>query len=123
VSKELRPSLLRRIGNSWRARGRKAAGIDVTRDGFAVKNRRVRMDMRWEDVTQIDCGVRDHIALDLFFATFYAGTTKVTVDELDDGFRGFENAVFDHWPNLREPWIALQCGPLHHPQFQTLWRR
>jgi hypothetical protein len=117
------PSRWRRIRNTWFARGKKPAAIDITPEGFLYKLRRRETAVRWDDVTQIDVGTRDLLAFDLFFAVFHIAKTKVMIDEYDDGFRGLESAVFERWPELRERWIALQCGPLHQPQYETLWPR
>jgi hypothetical protein len=123
VSETLRPSLLRRIGNSWRDRNKKSGTIDLLPDGFVFTRRRRSVTMRWDDVTQIDAGVRDGFTLDLFFAVIHANGAKLRLDEVDDGFRLIEGAVLERWPQLRERWVALQCGPAHQPQYETLWRR
>ncbi len=119
----VQPSRWRRIANTWRARGKKPAAVDIGTEGFVYKLRRKEVAVRWDDVTRIDAGTRDLLAFDLFFVVFHTAKTRLTIDEYDDGFRGLENAVFERWPQLRERWIALQCAPLHHPQFETLWRR
>lgn len=123
MSTALRPSLWRRIGNSWRARGGKLGTVDVTQEGLAATAGRRTKEMRWNDVVRIDCGTRDTVTMDVFFVVLHSASAKITVDELADGFRVFEHAMFEHWPQLRERWIALQCGPLHQPQFETLWQR
>jgi hypothetical protein len=123
VSESLRPSLLRRIGNSWRDRSKKSGTIDLLPDGFVFAQLRQTSTVRWDDLTQIDAGVRDGLALDLFFVIVHANGTKVRLDEIDDGFRLVEVAVLERWPQLRERWVALQCGPAHQPQYETLWRR
>ncbi|MGH6877515.1 MAG: hypothetical protein ACREHV_09090 [Rhizomicrobium sp.] len=79
--------------------------------------------MRWDDIVRIDCGTRDTLSMDLFFVVFRAAATKVTIDEFADGFRTLEHAVLQRWPLMRERWVALQCGPLHQPQLETLWQR
>jgi hypothetical protein len=123
VSAALRPSLWRRIGNSWRDRGRKPGTVDVTPEGMAATVGRRKTEMRWNDIIRIDCGTRDTMSMDVFFVVLHTVSAKVTVDELADGFRVFEHAMFERWPQLRERWVALQCGPLHQPQFETLWQR
>jgi hypothetical protein len=123
VSETVQPSLWRRIRNSWLTRRKKPVTVDVTPQGLVVTNGRRETRIGWSDITRIDCGTRDTIAMDLFFVVLHTAAAKVTIDEYADGFRVFEFAMFDHWPQLRERWIALQCGPLHQPQFETLWRR
>jgi hypothetical protein len=123
VSAGVQPSLWRRIGNSWMARGRKPGAIDLNPEGFRFTKLRRETDVRWSDVVQIDCGTRDTLSIDLFFVVFHTENGNVTIDEYDDGFHPLEGAVLAHWPRIRERWIALQCGPLHQPQFETLWRR
>lgn len=123
MSANVQPSLWRRIGNSWRTRGRKPGAVDLTQDGFRFTQKRCTIDIRWNDVVQIDCGTRDTISIDLFFVVFHTADAKVTIDEYDDGFHPLEQAVLARWPQIRERWIALQCGPLHQPQHETLWCR
>ena len=123
MSSNLKPSLWRRIRNSWRRRRQKPGGIDLLTDGFLVTRGRHKVDVRWDDIVQIDGGVRDTLTLDLLFAVFRTPTQSVTVDEIDDGFPGFESAIFERWPTIRERWVQLQCGPLHQPKYETLWQR
>ena len=123
MSAVLRPSLWRRIGNSWRGRGKKPGTIDVTADGLVASDGRRSTTLRWNDIVRIDCGTRDTINIDLFYVVMQTASAKVTIDEFADGFRVFENAIFERWPQLRERWVAVQCGPLHQPQFETLWQR
>jgi hypothetical protein len=123
VSANVQPSLWRRIGNSWRARGRKPGTIDLTPDGFRFARNRRGTGIRWDDVVQIDCGTSDTISIDLFFVVFHTAAVKVTIDEYDDGFHPLENAALARWPQIRERWIGLQCGPLHQPQYETLWHQ
>jgi hypothetical protein len=111
------------MGNSWRARGRKSGAVDVTPEGVAFTRSRRTQQILWDDVVRIDCGTHDTLSIDLFFAVFHTAGTKLMIDEYDDGFHPLENAVFARWPQIREQWIALQCGPLHQPQYETLWRR
>jgi hypothetical protein len=119
----LRPSLLRRIGNSWRDRKKKSATIDIVADGFIYTKSRAAMTVRWDDITRIDAGLRDGISFDLLYTVLHTKETQHRIDELDDGFRLFENAVLDRWPALRERWVAMQCGPAHQPRYETLWQR
>lgn len=123
MSTTLQPSLWRRMGNSWRNRGKRPGTVDVTPDGVSATERRRTKVIRWNDVVRIDCGTRDTISMDVFFVVLHGASTKVTIDELADGFRTFEHAVFERWPQLRERWVAIQCGPLHQPQYETLWQR
>lgn len=123
MSIDLKPSLWRRIKNSWRMRGQKPGAIDLLTDGFLVTRGRQKTDIRWDDVVQIDGGVRDTLSLDLLFAVFRTVAGGVTVDEFDDGFRTFESALFERWPTIRDRWVQLQCGPLHQPKYETLWQR
>jgi hypothetical protein len=123
VSATARPSLFRRIGNSWRSRGKSLGTVDVTSDGVAATENRRTTSLRWSDIVRIDCGTRDTITMDVFYVVLHSASVKITIDEFADGFRVFENAMFEHWPELRERWVALQCGPLHQPQLETLWRR
>ena len=123
MSAALRPSLWRRIGNSWQRRGKKPGTVDVTAEGVAATEGRRTKEIRWNDIVRIDCGTRDTISIDLFFVVLHSASAKVTIDEYADGFRVFENAMFERWPQLRERWVAIQCGPLHQPQYETLWQK
>lgn len=123
MTAKAKPSLWRRISNSWRAKRRKSGAIDVLADGFVFTRSGRRQKIGWDEVVQIDGGTRDTISIDLFFAVFHTARGKLALDEYDDGFHPFETAVFARWPQIREQWIALQCGPLHQPQALTLWRR
>jgi hypothetical protein len=76
-------------------RGRKPGGIDVLTDGFLVARGRRKTEVRWDDVVQIDGGVRDTLSLDILFAVFRTSGKSVTINEFDDGFRTFEGALFD----------------------------
>lgn len=105
-------------------RRKKPGAIDLLTDGFLLTHGRRKIDVRWDDVVQVDGGVRDTLSLDLLFAVFRTSAGAViTVDETDDGFRTFESAVFERWPTIRERWVQLQCGPLHQPKYETLWQR
>lgn len=123
MGERLKPSLWRRIKNSWRIRGRKPGAIDLFTGGFLVTQGRQKTDVRWDDLMQIDGGIRDTLSIDLLFAVFRTPDKSVTIDEFDDGFRAFESALFERWPMVRERWVALQCGPLHQPKYETLWQR
>ena len=123
MSTALRPSLLRRIGNSWRGRKQNHGAVDLSPDGLAFMQDRRTRKIRWDDVIRIDAGTRDTLTIDMFFAVFRTANAEVTVDEFADGFRVLEEVVFERWPQLRERWVALQCGPLHQPQYETLWQR
>jgi hypothetical protein len=109
--------------NSWAMRGRKPGGIDVLADGFLVARGRRKTEVRWDDVVQIDGGVRDTLSLDILFAVFRTLGKSVTINEFDDGFRTFEGALFERWPMIRDRWVQLQCGPLHQPKYEILWQR
>ncbi|HEX9158973.1 MAG TPA: hypothetical protein VF835_01995 [Rhizomicrobium sp.] len=123
MSSNPKPSLWRRIRNSWAVRSRKPGGIDLLTDGFLVTRGRHKADVRWDEVVQIDGGIRDTLSLDFLFVVFRTAGSRVMVDEFDDGFRTFESTVFERWPTIRERWVQLQCGPLHQPKYETLWQR
>lgn len=118
-----KPSLWRRLKNSWDMRGRKPGAVDLLADGFLVTRGRRKTDVRWDDVQQIDGGIRDTLSIDWLFTVFRTSSQSIRIEELDDGFRAFESAVFERWPMVRDRWVALQCGPLHQPKYETLWQR
>lgn len=117
------PSLWRRARNSWQTRGKKPGTVDSTQDGFVFTQGRRSIPIQWDDVTRIDAGTRDNISIDLFFVILHTHAETVTIDEFDDGFQHVEQTVFARWPEVRERWVALQCGPLHQPQHETLWQK
>ena len=123
MSATLRPSLWRRIGNSWRARSRKPGAVDVTPDEVIFSRGRASTRIRWDDVVRIDAGVRDSLSIDLFFVAIHSKDAKMTIDEFDDGFRVLENAILERWPQVRARFVALQCGAPHQPFHETLWQR
>ena len=123
MNAKLRPSLWRRIKHSWKMRGRKPGAIDLLTNGFLVTQGRHKTDVRWDDIVQIDGGIRDTLSIDLLFAVFRTPTKSVTIDEFDDGFRTFESVIFERWPTIRDRWVQLQCGPLHQPKYETLWQQ
>ena len=119
----LKSSLLRRVRNSWSMRGKKPGAVDLLTDGFLFTKGRRKTGIRWDDVVQIDGGICDTLSIDLLFAVFRTAGQTVRIDEVDDGFRVFEGAIFERWPMIRDRWVALQCGPLHQPKYETLWQR
>lgn len=123
MSGALQPSWWRRIGNSWRARGKTPGTVDVTPDAVTTTEKRHTKEIRWNDIVRIDCGTRDTISMDVFFVVLHSVSAKIAIDEFADGFRVFEHAIFERWPQIRERWVAVQCGPLHQPQYETLWQR
>jgi hypothetical protein len=126
VSGPSRPSLFRRFVNSLRAWPRGTFGtLDIIPNGFVFTRRNVPVQIFWKDVTRIDAGTRDYLTVDLFYVIVHTAVEadRVLIDEMIDGFRQFEQEVFNRWPRIRPRWLALQASPLHVPQFETLWRR
>lgn len=120
----LKPSLWRRIANSWRhSRRRVSHTIDLTTDGFIFSRRTREQPMKWAEVDRIDAGILDCITFDVLYFRLFAGTSTIYIEELDEGFRQFENAVFEHWPQIRDKWEELSRADLHQAQVHTLWRR
>ena len=115
---------MRRIGNSIRlSRRKRGATIDLTADGFVFTQRRKTVDVRWEEISRIDAGVRDHITFDTFYIVVFAGGRNLVIEELDDGFRQLEFAIHERWPQIRERWLQLLSVPLHQAHYETLWKR
>lgn len=120
----LKPSLWRRIVNTWRHSRRKLSHtIDLTPDGFVFSALGRETAMKWSDIDRIDAGVRDCLTYDVLYFQIYAGKTTVYIEELDDGFRQFENAVLEHWPQIRAKWEELSRAEAFQAQHHTLWRR
>jgi hypothetical protein len=124
VSDGPRPSFLRRIRNSWSAWLRGSYGtLDLAPDGFVYTRNRVTVRVVWDDIVQIDAGVRDLLTADLFYVVPHTASGMVTIDEIVDGFRQLENEMFERWPQIRERWTSLYNGPPSQPCHATLWRR
>jgi len=120
----LRPSLLRRIANSIRlSRRKRGSTVDVTANGFVYSQGRRTVDVRWDDISQIDAGVRDYMTFDTFYIVVFAREKKLIIEELDDGFRQLEFAIHERWPQTRERWLQLLSVPLHQAHYETLWKR
>jgi len=118
-----RPSLWRRLMHSVQAWPRTTFGtLDLIPDGFEFTPRNVPIRILWRDITRIEAGMRDYLTVDLFFAVIRTAHKTVTIDELVDGFRHLETGVFEHWPQIRDRWLALQGTPHHQPQFEALWQ-
>jgi hypothetical protein len=119
-----KPSLWRRIVNTRRHNRRKrGCAIDLAPDGFVFTLRWRGTTMRWTDITRIDAGVRNCLAFDVAYVVLFAGNASVLIEESDDGFRQFEYALFEHWPQIRARWDAILKAPSFEVQHETLWRR
>jgi hypothetical protein len=120
----LRPSLFRRIANSVRlSRRKRGATVDVTANGFVYSQGRKSIEVPWDDISQIDAGVRDYVTFDTFYIVVFAREKKLVIEELDDGFRQLEFAIHERWPQTRERWLQLLSVPLHQAHYETLWKR
>ncbi len=118
------PSLWRRIGNSWRQWRRGSVGtLDLVPDGFVYTRNRATVRVLWNDIVQIDAGVRDLLTSDLFYVVLHAGSGAVAIDEIVDGYRQIEHEMFERWPQIRQRWTELYTGPPHQPRLETLWHR
>lgn len=118
------PSFFRRVRNTLtHSRRRHIATIDVSQDGFLFTFHKRETHILWADVERIDVGVRDYFSFDALYVVLFAKKGKLEIDELDDGFQPFENALFERWPQIREGWIKLLAGNPRQPQHATLWRQ
>lgn len=121
MSESLRPSLLRRLCNSWRLWRRGVYGtIDLIPDGFVYTRKRRSARILWNDVKRIDAGVLDLLTSDLFYVVVHTASENFRIEEIVDGFRQLENAIFERWPQIQEPWTALYKAPASQPRFETL---
>ena len=120
----VKASLWQRIVNTWRHNRRKRGyAIDMRPDGFIFTARRRATAMNWSDVTRIDIGLRACLTFDVFYVQIFTGNTSVYIEELDDGFRQFEFAMFERWPQIRPLWQELlKVGP-SRAQHHTVWQR
>jgi hypothetical protein len=96
--------------------------LDLIPDGFEFTQGGKPQRILWHEIVRIDAGMRDYLTVDLFYAVIHTARAQVTIDELVDGFRQFEQRVFDGWPQTRTQWLSLQATALHHPRFETLWQ-
>lgn len=124
MTSKIRPSLARRIGNSLRlTKRRRGATIDMTADGFVFTIGRKATQVRWDEITQIDGGVRDFISYDTFYVVIHADKVRLTIEEFNDGFRQLESTIFERWPRIKDRWQRLFSLPLHQAHYEVLWRR
>jgi len=118
------PSLMRRARNTLlRPPSRRHGVIDVVGEGFVLTVRKRERTVRWADITQIDAGIRDYLNFDGLYVHMFVVGVALEIDELDDGFRQFEAALFERWPQIRDPLNSLLAGNPHEPQHKMLWRR
>jgi hypothetical protein len=118
------PSFWRRVRNTLNhSRRKRMATIDLAPDGFLLTFRKRERRMRWADIDRIDAGIRDYFSFDGLYVVLFTAKTKLEIDELDDGFQPFENALFERWPQIRDDWNKLLIGNPREPQHATLWRR
>ncbi len=121
---DLRPSLWRRIVNTWRHNRRnRGYAIDLSADGFVFTIRRRKTPIRWSDITRIDIGLRDCLTFDVFYVEIFTDAASVFVEELDDGFRQFEFSLFQRWPQIRPQWETLLKADASRAQHHTVWQR
>jgi hypothetical protein len=78
----LKSSLLRRVSNSIRlSRRKRAATVDLTANGFVWSQGRKSVELSWDDISQIDAGVRDYITFDSFYIVIFAREKKLVIEE------------------------------------------
>jgi hypothetical protein len=106
-----------------RERSKKPGTVDIVPEGLVVTRGNASTTIRWDDVVEIDGGVRDNLSIDLFFVVIHTKDAKATIDEFNDGFRALENAILERWPGVRDRFVALQCGNPQHPLYEVLWRK
>lgn len=118
-----RASLWLRLINTWRHTRRKGGYvIDMMTDGFVFRAKRRETEMKWAHITRIDAGIRNCLTMDVVYVQVFTHQATVYIEELDDGFRQFEFALFEHWPQIRARWEEfLKSGP-HEKRHETLWR-
>lgn len=104
-------------------RGKRNAAIDMTSDGFVVTLNRKSTTIRWEDISEIDAGVRDFLTYDTFYIVVFVGKARITIEEFDDGFRQLEFTMLERWPGIKERWQQLFSMPLHQAHYEVLWHR
>ncbi|HTW33331.1 MAG TPA: hypothetical protein VMD53_01845 [Rhizomicrobium sp.] len=118
-----RASLWQRLLNTWRHNRRKRGyAIDIVPDGFVFRAKQRRTEMKWDQITRIDAGVRCCLTFDYLYVQMFTHQATVYIEELDDGFRQFEYSMFERWPAIRARWDELLKGALHVPKHETLWR-
>jgi hypothetical protein len=110
--------------NSLRyTRRKRRATVDLTKDGFVFSTARTSIEIKWNDIDEIDAGVRDFITYDTFYVVIFANGGSLTVEEFHDGFRQLEHSILERWPQIKERWQKLFGLPLHDVQYEVLWRR
>lgn len=118
-----RASFWQRLVNTWRHNQRKLRyRVDMTADGFIFAAKQRRTEMRWDQVTRIDAGIRNCISMDYMYVQMFTHQATVYIEELDDGFRQFEYTMFERWPVIRVRWEQMLKAAPHEPKHETLWR-
>jgi hypothetical protein len=110
--------------NSWCEWRRGRCGtLDVVPDGFVCARNGKSIRIAWDEIEQVDAGVRDMLTADMFYVVLHTPSGNHAIDELYDGFRQLENAMFERWPHIKAQWTSLYAGPPFQPRRETLWRR
>jgi hypothetical protein len=118
-----RASFWQRLLNTWRHNRRKRGyAIDMEADGFVFRARQRHTEMKWDRVTRVDAGVRCCLSMDYLYVQMFTHQATVYIEELDDGFRQFEIALFERWPAMRARWDGLLKAAPHVQTHETLWR-
>lgn len=118
-----RASFWQRLVNTWRHNRRKRGyAIDTLTDGFVFRAKQRHTEMKWDQITRIDAGVRCCLTMDYLYVQMFTHQATVYIEELDDGFRQFELALFERWPAMRARWDELLKVTPHEPKHETLWR-
>ena len=117
-----RATLWQRLVNTWRHSRRKLRyRIDMTPDGFIFTAKQRHTNMRWDQVTRIDAGIRCCISVDYMYVQMFTHQATIYIEELDDGFQQFEYTMFQRWPTIRAHWDQLLKTAPHEPKHETLW--
>lgn len=95
--------------------------VDVTAEGFTFARRKGSDMLRWDDVTKISAGTHAMISGEVFFVLIAAKGVELEIDEFAEGFTGFEQALLERFPAIREPITALQTSASRHERLEVVW--
>lgn len=118
------PHLFRRLRNTLAySRRKRVAAIDMTADGFVMTFKRRETRVAWDDITRIEAGVRNYLFFDGLYVVVTTPHDTLELDELDDGFRQFEAALCEHWPQMRDVLNGLMRNVPHEARHELVWQR
>jgi hypothetical protein len=107
------------------ARKRKKAHetVDVTAEAVTFARRKASDTLSWDDVSRISAGTHAMVSGEVFFVIVEGAGTSLEIDEFVEGYSGFERALVEHFPAIREKITALQTSSSRDERLEVVWPR